>query len=197
MSRNFLAAVAGGIVLFIWGFLSWVVLPIHTHTMKNIPNEDRVIDVLRESIDAKGMYVIPGMPHAQGAPSPEAEKAWLEKYQRGPVGMIMYDPLGSSPMMPMQMVTGIVLNMLSALVVAWFLSRSTASASPYLARVAFCGMFGVFIMLASQLVAWNWFNEPNDWTAGLIIDSLIGWLLAGLAIGAFVKKSEGGTSAAV
>ena len=141
------------------------------------------------------MYFFPGMPHADGAPSPEAEKAWTEKYQRGPTGMIMYDPQGTNPMMPMQMVTGIILNILSALIVAWFLSRSTAVASSYIARVAYCGMFGVFLMLASQLLSWNWFHEPNDWAAGLIIDDLVAWLLAGLGIAALVKKPAGAFSA--
>ena len=160
--RNLIAGLVGGVILFVWGFLSWVVLPIHTSSLKNIQNEDAVIATLQQSIDAKGMYTFPGMSHGNGAPTPEAEKAWTEKYQRGPVGMIMYDPQGSNPMMPMQMVVGFLLNVLSATVVAWFLSRSTAVASSYISRVAYCGMFGIFLALASYMLSWNWFNEPND-----------------------------------
>jgi len=193
MSRNIIGGLVGGIILFFWGFLAWTVLPIHTSSMRTIQNEDAVIDVLHQSLPAKGMYFFPGMSHANGAPSPETEKAWTEKYQRGPLAMVMYDPQGSNPMMPMQMVAGILLNVLSAFLVAWFLARSTAVASSYFSRVAYCGMFGVFLMLASQLISWNWLNQPNDWVVGLIIDDLAAWLLAGLGIAAVVKKPAGTT----
>ena len=92
-------------------------------------------------------------------------------------------------MMPMQMVVGFILNVLSATVVAWFLSRSTAAASSYITRVTYCGMFGIFLALSGYLVSWNWFNEPNDWTTGLIIDGLVAWLLAGVGIAAVTKKA--------
>jgi len=188
MGRNLIGGVVGGIVLFLWGVLAWVALPVHTPAIRNIQDEERVITVLRQTLDAKGMYLFPGISHVNGSPSAEAEKAWREKYQRGPVGMIMYDPNGSSPMMPMQMVVGLLLNMLSAMLVAWFLSRSTAITAPYIARVAYCGMFGIFLMLASHLISWNWLNEPSDWVAGLIIDDLVGWVLTGFVIATFVRK---------
>ena len=189
MSRNLAGGIVGGIILFMWGFLAWTVLPIHSSTIRNLQNEDAVISALQQSIDTKGMYFFPARPHAHGSPSPEEEKAWAEKYERGPIGMIMYDPQGSNPMMPMQMITGVIINILSALIVAWFLSRSTAVVSSYISRVAYCGMFGVFITVAAHLLTWNWLLQPNDWIAGLIVDDLVAWLLAGAGIAAFVKKS--------
>ena len=177
----------GGIILFVWSFLAWVVLPLHTSTLHPIPNEDAVVSALQPALPAKGVYPLranPGM-----SADKATQEAWLAKMAQGPTGLIIYDPGGVDPMMAGQMGIGFVIDILSALVVSWLLTRSTAFSAPYIARVMFCGMFAIFATVFDYLTMWNWMGYPADFTSALIVDALIAWLLAGLGIAAIVKST--------
>jgi hypothetical protein len=184
--KTILAGLVGGAVLFVWGFLAWAVLPIHMSTVSAIANEDAVVAALQPSLTTRGVYFLPTMPPSSA--TPEVRQAYEAKYRRGPVGMIIYSPEGMDPMMARQMIIGFVISFLSAALVAWFLTRSTAYTASYFGRVAYCGMFGIFLAVAQNLMTWNWLCEPNGWATGWVIDSIVGWTLVGLVIAAMVKQ---------
>ncbi len=171
--------------MFVWGFLVWAVLPVHKDAIHVLPNEDAVVAALKQSNAGPGVYFFPAMPPSDA--TAEVRQAYEEKYRVGPVGMLSYNPAGLDPMMAKQFIYGFVIAFLSAALVAWFLTRSTAYAGTYVNRVAYCGMFGVFLTVASHLVTWNWLAEPNDWTVAWIIDSVAGWVVVGLVIAAIIK----------
>lgn len=191
MKQTILAGVVGGIVLSFWGALAWMVLPLHDASVHGLDSEDAIIEVLRANIAAQGVYYFPHL-RAETAEMTDAEREAAEeevaeKYRRGPIGMIVYNPLGAEPMMVGQFVSGFIINIIAAFLAAWFLSRSTAAASSYLARVAFCGMLGVFASVVVHLPYWNWMAFPLNFTTAMVADTVIGWLLAGAAISAIVK----------
>ena len=194
MKKIVLAGIVGGIILWVWGFLSWVVLPLHNSAKLSVPNETEVIATLGQSLTAKGTYVFPMMPgeagEMPGAEQEAAMAAYMQKYQSGPTGMIFYDPAGKDPFMLNQMVIGLLIFMLSAGIVAWFLSRSTATAESYLSRVIYCGMIGTLMAIGVHLSDWNWMGYSLDWTRALMVDSIAGWLIAGLGISAIVKQKR-------
>ncbi len=184
MKKIVLAGLLGGIVLYVWSFLAWFVLPIHATTMRGVSNEDALRAMLRDNMTQKGVYAIPYV-------GPGSDKAAMDAFQQkvreGPNGMIVYDPNGTDPMMLAQMVIGFFIDVLSAALAAWFLSRSTAAAGGYFARVVYCGMLGVFVSIFSHLVMWNWMGFPADLVRDLIVDSITSWILAGIAIAAIIK----------
>ena len=185
MKKIVIGGLIGGVILFVWSFLAWVILPLHTPTLHKIANEDAVVSALQPALPDKAVYIFP---HNPGMSADQAaQNAWMEKTRRGPAGLIIYNPAGSDPMMTSQMVIGFIIDILAALLVAWLLTRSTALASSYFGRVAFCGMFAIFAMLFDYLTMWNWMGYPGDFTIALIVDGLIAWLLAGLGIAAVVK----------
>lgn len=185
MKHTLLGGLVGGVILFIWSFLAWVILPLHEPTLHSIKNEDAVRTALQSTLDTKAVYVFPHGP--ENKTDQAGMTAWEQKMKQGPTGMIIYDPQGSDPMMTNQMLPGFLINVLTGILIAWFLKRSTALASPYLARVAYCGMFGIFISAVSHLSAWNWMGFPGDYTTAMIVDSLISMVLAGMGIAAIVK----------
>ncbi len=187
MKQLLLGALVGGIILFIWGWISWTILPIHTSSIRNINNEEAVISAMHINMDQKGVYVFPAMPVVQDQ---TLQDEYLQKYQQGPVGMIIYDPGGSEPMMASQMIVGIIISIISSYLAAWFLSRSTAASSNYFARVAYCGVLGIFVSLVSHIVNWNWMGYPMDYTISWVMDAVIGWVLAGFGIAAIVKTQK-------
>jgi hypothetical protein len=191
MKNILFAGLVGGIILFVWGALAWIVLPFHTGSLHVMPNEEAVVSAMKAGLDKKGVYLFPGMPAHTGDAQLDkvATDAWTAKYAAGPVGMLIYDPAGAAPTETGQMIVGFLTGFLSALVAAWLLSRSTAASSSYLARAAFCGILGIFASLVTHVVNWNWMGFPVDYTTGMIADTVIGWVLAGLGIGGLVKAS--------
>jgi hypothetical protein len=187
MKNILIAGIVGGIMLFVWGFLVNVVIPLHTPSLHSMPNEDAVVDLLRSTLSTPGVYVFPAMPTDNQKTSMDT---YTQKYTRGPLGMIIYYPHGADPIMPSQMIIGLIISIISSFFAAWFLSRSTAAASPYLTRVIYLGMLGVFVSFFVYLSSWNWFFYPLDHTTANIADSILGWLFAGLGIAAIIKPKE-------
>ena len=198
MKKLLLASLAGAFVLFVWGFLAWAVLPLHKSSFRPVTNEDAIVAALKSSIAAEGLYYFPAMPQ-ETANTPADQRAammetWMNKQKAGPVGMIVYHPQGMDPMMAGQFIWGFVIFLVGAYIAAWFLSRSTAAASSYISRVAYCGMLGVFISFGYHIPNMNWMFMPMDHTTAMVADVVIGWLLAGLAIAAIVKTPKAETT---
>ncbi len=194
MKQLLLGALAGAVILFVWGFLAWAVLPLHKASFRPVPNEDAVVSALGGNIGTGGVYYFPGIPEETANTSAEQRKAnmdaYVHKHQAGPIGVVMFHPGGADPMMVGQFIGGFIIYLIAAFIASWFLSRSTAAGSTYIARVAFCGTLGVFVSFAAHLPAMNWTYFPMDYTTAMVADALIGWLLAGLALAAIVKAPK-------
>lgn len=190
MKKLLVAALLGGLVFYVWGMVAWTVLPHHIMTMRPLPNEDSVIATLQRCVPSGGVYYFPSMEaadHTDPTKQHAAQQQWMERHMRGPIGMVMYHPAGRDPMMTSQFILGLLIYIAAAFIAAWFLSRSTAAAGSYWQRVSFCGILGVFLAVADHLPAMNWLYYPADYTMAMIADAVVGWTLAGFAIGAIVK----------
>ena len=187
--RVLLAGIAGGVVLFVWGALSHMVLGLGEVGVKIIHNEDAVLTAMQSSIQEPGFYFFPGEGMETGEPTAEQQKRWEEKYSRGPTGVLIYQPQGGKPWDPMQFLTELAADIGAALIAAFLLSAAAASLSSLAARIFFVAPLGVFSSLDVHVSYWNWYRFPTDYTLGIIADALIGWLLVGVVL-AFLIKPE-------
>ena len=140
IKRIVLGAMVGGVVMFIWGALAWMVLPLHTPTIKEVPNEDAMRAVIRENVKEPGFYALPGWGHHEGMTKEQhdaAMKVQELKYKEGPRGVMVLLPSGADAYMSKTFVTGIVLNVLVSFVAAWLLSKALGGLHSYGARVQF------------------------------------------------------------
>lgn len=191
MKKIMLSGIIGGIVLTIWGVLSWMVFSFHEDTIKPMPNEEQIAAMLKESIHEQGVYMLPSYPpDLKGEEQEAAMKLWEERYKKGPIATVFYRPIGSEPMMTSQFIYGIIINIMSALLAAWFLSRSTAVTQSYFARVSFVALLAVFASVAVHMLDWNWMLHPFKYTTSMIVDLLIGWILVGLVIAAIIRQPK-------
>ena len=196
MTRTLLGGVLGGFILLVWGILAWMILPIHKDTVQNLPNEEAVVAAL-QAMPQQGVYMFPGRP--KDTSDKAAMDAYMERYRRGPMGMVVYDPRGMDPMMVSNMIVGLLIYILSAFVATWVYERSTALTGTLLQRLSFFGMLGVFLSLATYFSNWNWMGYPLAFTTSMALDTIVGWLLAGWGIISVVKPRRtvavGGTPA--
>lgn len=183
MKKILLAGLAGGFIVFVWGAVSHMILPLGDMGMKTMPNEEAVITSMKESLRESGLYFFPGAENHRNLTEQE-RKAWEAKFMAGPTGLLIYKADGSHPLSPKQLLTELATNILAALIAAFILSQTSVSFAARVVCVLLLGLFAWFSISASY---WNWYNFPGDFTAAEGLDQVVGWFLAGLAMAAIVK----------
>ncbi len=192
MRQFLLGGLIGGSLLFVWGAVSWLVVPFNSAALHPAANEDVVLAAMKESMRGKGMYALPAMPRKSGVPANDEllQKQYVEKLAAGPTALVVFNPHGTGQMRTDQLAYGFVNSIMCALIGVWFLMRSTAYASTYVARVAYFGMFGVLVSFFVHLANYNWFDYPADFTVAMVLDAILGWVVAGLGVAAVVRQAR-------
>jgi hypothetical protein len=177
--RAFIAGLIGGIVFFVWGAVAHMVLPIGEMGMGAAGNEDAILAALRENLPGEGVYTVPGLSPAQMA-NEAAVKAYSEKAKANPYAFIVYQPVGKDGMdMTGNLVKQFLSDTLSALVVAFVLALG---AFGFAKRVFIATALGLFSWLTLTVPYWNWYRFPLDFSLGNLLEQVLGWMIAGIAM---------------
>ncbi|MES2616722.1 MAG: hypothetical protein V4613_02525 [Bacteroidota bacterium] len=177
-----IATLLGGLTLFIWGGFSHLVLFIGTG-FKPLPNEDKVMEVLKTNINEQGLYFFPGKDFKN---STKAQDAVFEnKFRNGPVGMLIYRPIGGNPFAVSKLINQFLSNLLSVLIVVITVSSIYAG---YWKRVIIISLLGLLTCTAVSSIYWNWYEFPTSFFVAQILDMFIGFFLAGLVICKVIPK---------
>lgn len=177
--RGLLAAILGGTVLFLWGAFSHMVLPLGEMGMRSMPAEAPLLDAMRAHLPGDGLYFFPGY-GTDGHPTKEQEEAWTARYMSGPTGILVYHARGSTPMSPKQLATELLSNIVAAGLAAFLLRRLATGFGTVVLTSMLIGVFG---WLTISVPYWNWYGFPAAFTAGELIDQVVGWGLVGMVIG--------------
>ncbi len=188
MKKILLTGLTAGIVITIWQFAAWMILPFHKDTIKPLSNEESVTVVLENSITEEGVFSIPYSP--QQMDNQEEVKKWEEKIRSGPIATIFYRRTGDDPAMTSQFIIGIIIQIIAAMIAAWLLSRSTAVSQSYISRVCYVGILGIFASIITHVSYWNWMYFPFKYTTAMMSDLIIGWIIGGFVIAAFIKQAK-------
>jgi hypothetical protein len=185
--RALIAGVLGGIVFFVWGAVAHMALPIGELGMRQPTAEDPVIAVLKDHLQGPGVYVVPGLSGKQMEDA-AAVAAYSAKARANPYAFIVFQPQGRDGMaMGGNLATQFATDVLSAIVLAWVLSLA---AIPFRRRVLAAAALGAFSWLTISAPYWNWYRFPTDFSVGSLVEQVVGWLLAGLAIAWWLGRRE-------
>jgi hypothetical protein len=186
--RVILAGILGGILLFNWGFVAHMVLPIGEMGVHMLPDEAAVVGTIRSTVKGPGFYVFPGM-DMSGKASESEQQAWAERAKQGPVGVLIVRPQGSEFVMGPLLLTELGTNIVSSLLAALLLSQVRVGAS-YWTRVGLVTLLGLFAFVTVVVPYWNWYSFPADFVASEAIEHVVGWFVAGLAMAAIVRAPK-------
>ncbi|MCI0406087.1 MAG: hypothetical protein L0209_08465 [candidate division Zixibacteria bacterium] len=181
-----LGGIVAGIVVFIWGAVSHMVLGLGEAGIKSLPNEEAILPVLSANITEPGFYFFPGIDMRTS--SKEQMDVWTEKHRTGPAGIMIYQPIGGEPMPANKFIIELVTNILAALVAAFLLSKAVGNLGGVIGKAVFVALFGLFAGLDIDLSHWNWYEFPTTYTLAYMVDHVIAWFLAGLVLAWFFKK---------
>ncbi len=182
-------AIVGGLVVFIWGLISWMVLPWHSNTFKQFQNENEVYEAIRDNASESGVYILPNMyVYKDGMSQSDVKRQMSDQHHMMSKGPVMFASISVEGMKGVSLkpfVTSLIIQIVGAGIITWMLLQSKFSA--YRKQVIFVTIVGFLVGLLGLLPAWNWWGFSGAYTFTCFADLLIGWFLAGLAIGKVIK----------
>ena len=164
--KNFVAALVAGLLMFIWGFVAWVVLPMHKVDVYQFADENAVIEVMQANSSQSGMYFIPGDEADLAMGKPSASVNLLKTGHHAGQGQMMLQ--------------GVIGSVIMAYLMIMLLSKT--SGLGFVQKVGFVTLGGVLLGLSGSFMYWNWFSYPSGYSLMILIDSIIAWAIAGVAI---------------
>ncbi|HEY6182961.1 MAG TPA: hypothetical protein VIW67_11985 [Terriglobales bacterium] len=180
MAKVLLAGILGGLALFMWGGLSHMVIGLGEVGVQNIQRP--VYDSIKATIPQSGFYFFP---------ENDGKGNMKDEFKGGPTGILIYKPTGAGAPMTGQLINETILNIVQALLAAYLLSLAAAKLVRYPQRVGFVFVLGILSAIATNIEYWNWYGFPSSYTMAYIIDKLIGFMVVGLVVAAFVKPAVG------
>jgi hypothetical protein len=182
-----LAGIIGGVIMFIWGAVAHMALGIGESSMKAMQNEEAVLAAMKENMKDSGLYLFPGGVPANDM-TEEQEKELMRKWEQGPSGFLVYHPEGMPAMSAKTLATELFSNMLASLLAAFLLSQALGALTSMGSRVLFVTLLGLIPFMSLSVSYWNWYGFPGGFTFGELIEQVVGFGLAGLALAAIVKR---------
>ena len=187
LGRTVLASVVAGAVWFAWGAFAHMVLQLGDSSFKQLPQEDAVLEALRNANPEDGLYAFPFWGQHGVADDHEAEKEIAAKFAKGPVGILVYQRSVAEMMPPKTL----VLEFLGGTIACFFAAIVIAKMQLPPAHAAFAGgMCAIAAWFSHTYSEWLWFGFPLSWVRDALVEQLVGWLLAGWIIGMIVRPRE-------
>ena len=119
MKKQLIGALVGGLILFIWQFISFGPGNIHVKQMDHMPQQDAILEALAANNVAEGEYFLPSLPLDKRS---EGQEAYAMEIEGKPWALVSYrhqmeNTFGSN------LVRGFIIDFLSAFFLIWILMR--------------------------------------------------------------------------
>ena len=182
MKPLLLSSLLGAVVAFLWGMISWMVLPWHDAQIKKFTDEAKVAEVVKANAPVHGIYVMPYSDKTQSM-----EQA-MRAMQAGPFAYAVVRPGEKNVSMGTRMAISFGIQFVGA----FLLSALLLCVRPmrYWGRVMFVVLAALAGGILSHLPPWNWWETPDHWTLTHLADLAIGWALAGMVLARFANPAR-------
>ncbi len=164
----------GGLVMFLWGNVSWAVLHWHQSSLRTFKDEAAVAKVLSANAPYRGVYVLPNP--LKPAANPGGESAYAPA--TGPRAFVAYDDRALDSM-ARPLGGGLLIQLMGGFCLAWLLVNLRLG---YWGRALSGGAAGLFTGIVADLPNWNWWSFSTNYTAVSLVDHTLAGLLAGFVI---------------
>lgn len=175
--RVLVAALMGGIVMFLWGAVAHMALGLGNPGIHQPANEDVVLGSLHQGLGSKpGVYILPSID-----PAKMRDKATMEAYSAkskvSPYAWVVYLPQGEDlSNMTQQLPRQWASDTLASLALAFVMGLAALS---FVKRLGIALAAALFAWLSTLVPYWNWYRFPTELTVAALIEQVVGWLLAG------------------
>ena len=190
--RAFLAAILGGIAMFIWSAIAHMVLPLGEAGVREIPDEQSVLAAMKASIRESGFYIFPGLgvgSNPTREQRSDAMKRMAENYPNTATGILIYHPPGRPLTFGKWLSIEFVTELLQSILVVFLLTQTRLVT--FASRVGFVVVAGILAVITTNISYWNWYGFPTVYTVAYMFIQLVGFLLVGLIAAMMLKPTAG------
>ena len=173
--RFLLGVLLGAVAMFLYAFVFWTVMPYANSVMQTLPEQERLIPIMQDSIPADGVYLVPS-----GAAADEETEESMAKKAQGPLATVLYRKGGADPM-DKTMINGFVHMLGCSLLLA--IAVATAGRRTFMGRFVLVFWIGLFTAIWTQMSTVIWMHFPIRYaclqmTYHLSIIAILGLVLA-------------------
>ncbi|MBS1512174.1 MAG: hypothetical protein JST86_15100 [Bacteroidetes bacterium] len=184
MKKTIVGALVGGVILFIWQFLTWGALNLHEAQQRYTPKQDSILAYLKTQFTEDGAYMMPTV--APGTSSKDME-AQMKACEGKPWAQVVYHKsMPGMDAMFMNMGRSYVIDFLVVALLCWLLVKipSPSFGTVFLGSV-FTGLI-VFFNIPYTMHIWYGSFDLN----AHLIDALISWGGTGLWLGWWLRRGK-------
>jgi len=173
MSTIIIGGIIGGVILFVWQFMSWTFLEVHAKEFTYTSKQQEILECLAENLET-GEFMVPGVP--SGTSSEERRRLGQEMNGK-PWAIVKYRS-SFNPNMPLNMIRGLSVNVLSVLLLCWIFGKIP---NPEFLEILLSSMaVGIVAYLNISYIESVWFKTSS---IGYLIDAVVSWALVGAFLG--------------
>lgn len=184
MKKKIIAAIVGGIIIFVWQFLTWGVLNLHEALQKYTPKQDSVLTYLSSQFSEDGAYMMPTF--APGTSNEEMEKQMKASEGKPWAQVVYHKSMPGMSKMYMNMGRSLLVNIFIIWLLCWLLGKIT---TPSFSTI-FLGTLGtgIIIFLNSPYTMHIWYGSFD--LMAHFVDALVAWGVNGLWLGWWLTRSK-------
>ncbi|MFM1830485.1 MAG: hypothetical protein RLZZ558_825 [Planctomycetota bacterium] len=181
-TRYLLSVVLGTVLVFTWGGIGWAG-GLYAPWLRPMPGGEAVVRVMADAAPGSGMYVHPApldvsRPMSQ-TEREKAEAARRDQFRRGPVIMMALTQGERDPDDATFMLRGVLIELFATAMLVAVIGLAGSGHGPLRRFLSLAAMV-LFMNLGTHMVSWAFMFTPDDFTAVLMFDGIVGWTLAGL-----------------
>ena len=179
MKKLVIAAIVGGIIIFIYQTLSWTVLNMHHASQEYTPKQDSIMAFMNSQFSEDGAYLLPNYPKGtsyedmQKTMPSRAGKPWMQlQYHKA-----MNVNMGAN------IAWGLVNDILIVALLCWILMKMTNAGFGKIFMA--CLITGIIVFLNSPLTIHIWYPKAD--LQAHFTDAVVSFGLCGLWLGWYLK----------
>ena len=185
MKKVIIGSIVGGLLIFLWQFLSFAAINFHKPAQDYTEKQDVIMSFLNSQGLKEGGYIMPSVP--EGTSSSDMEKAMKETDGK-PWASIQYHNEAENTMndMFMNMARGFLVNIVIVMLFCWVVQKINAPAFGTIVKAALA--VGIIVFLNAPYTGFIWYKNFDVWAH--LLDAVVAWGLTGLWLGWWLRRGN-------
>jgi hypothetical protein len=182
MKKAIIGAIVGGLIIFIWQFVSFAFPDFHKSAHQYTEKQDAILSFLNNQGLKQGGYMLPSAPADAGMD--EYNKV-MQSGEGKPWVMIQYHNSLKTDM-TMNMIRGFLVDVIAAFLLCWIIGKMAAPSFGTILTASLAA--GLIAFLFGPYTASIWYEWPD--TSVFLLDAVAAWGLTGLWLGWWLRRGR-------
>jgi hypothetical protein len=182
MKKVLIGAIVGGLIIFIWQFLSFALINFHKPAQQYTEKQDAIMNFLNSQQLAEGGYIIPSLP--DNATMDDHEQLMKTAEGKPWVNIQYHNSLKTN--MVMNMIRGFITNIIIIFLFCWLIQRMAAPRFGTIVTSAL--VVGLIVFLNAPYTGYIWYQNFDLWAH--LADAVVSWGLTGLWLAWWLRREK-------